>query len=58
MNGVIQFNSRGKFVRVLLKNGGGYGEVKIYPDIYTIHILGGIPLNEGTAVKNLLERMK
>ena len=33
MNGVIQFNSRGKFVRVLLKNGDGYGEVKIYPDI-------------------------
>ena len=34
MNGVIQYNSRGKYVKVNLKNGGSYGEVKIYPDVY------------------------
>ena len=34
MNGVIQYNSRGKYVKVNLKNGGSYGEVKIYPDDY------------------------
>ena len=34
MNGVIQYNSRGKYVKVRLKNGGSFGEVKIYPDAY------------------------
>ena len=34
MNGVIQYNSKNRFVKVKLKNGGGYGEVKIYPDMY------------------------
>lgn len=29
---VTQYNSRGKFVKVLLKDGNSYGEVKIYPD--------------------------
>ncbi len=34
MNGVIQYNSKDSFVKVLLKNGFSYGEVKIYPDPY------------------------
>ena len=34
MNNVIQWNSKGKFVKVLLKDGNSYGEVKIYPDEY------------------------
>ena len=34
MNGVIQYNSKNRYVKVKLKNGGGYGEVKIYPDIF------------------------
>lgn len=32
MNNVIQYNSKDKFVKVLLKDGNSYGEVKIYPD--------------------------
>jgi len=32
MNKVIQYNSKEKFVKVILKDGDSFGEVKIHPD--------------------------
>ena len=34
MNNVIQYNSKDRYVKILLKDGGSFGEVKIYPDKY------------------------